>query len=76
MPDKDEKIPASRWATELEPGDNVPLEHELYTRFVAVQATDVNGHSIPVRYEVLSDSRLQLFFDKGVEGPATVVLVG
>lgn len=47
--------------TPIEPGDNVPLEHELYTRFVVVQATDVNGHSIPVRYEVLSDSRLQLF---------------
>jgi hypothetical protein len=29
MPEMDKKIAANRWATSLEPGDNVPLEHEL-----------------------------------------------
>jgi hypothetical protein len=76
MPKLDEKFAANKWATEVEPGENVALEHELFTRFVVVQATDVNGHSIPLDYQVVSDGRLQLFFKKGVEGPATVVIVG
>lgn len=76
MPEMDKKIAASKWAAQVEPGENVAFEHELFTRYVVVQATDVNGKSVPVSYEVISDTRLQLFFTKGVEGPATVVLVG
>jgi hypothetical protein len=76
MPEMDKKIAANKWATALEPGDSVPLEHELYTRYVVVQATDVNGASISVDYTVISDTRLQITVKKGVEGPITVVLVG
>jgi len=76
MPEMDKKIVANKWATSLEPGDNVPLEHELFTRYVVVQATDANGHSIPIDYQIISDVRLQIFFKKNVEGPATVVVVG
>lgn len=76
MPEMDKKIAANKWATSLEPGDNVPFEHELFTRYVVVQATDANGNSIPIDYQIISDSRLQIFFGKNVEGPATVVVVG
>ena len=76
MPELDKKIAANKWATAIETGENVPLEHALYTRYLVVQATDVSGHSIPVDYEIISDTRLQLSFRKGVDGPATVVLVG
>ena len=47
MPEMDKKIAANKWATSLEPGENVPLEHELFTRYVVVQATDASGNSIP-----------------------------
>lgn len=76
MPEMDKKIAANKWATSLEPGDNVPLEHELFTRYVVVQATNANGNSIPIDYQIISDVRLQIFFEKNVEGPATVVVVG
>ena len=76
MPEMDKKIAANKWATSLEPGENVPLEHKLFTRYVVVQATDANGNSIPIDYRIVSDDRLQIFFKKNVEGPATVVVIG
>jgi hypothetical protein len=76
MPEMDKKIAANRWATSLEPGENVPLEHKLFTRYVVVQATDANGNSIPIDYRIVSDDLLQIFFKKNVDGPATVVVIG
>jgi hypothetical protein len=43
---------------------------------VVVQATDASGNSIPIDYQIVSDTRLQIFFKKNIEGPATVVVIG
>jgi hypothetical protein len=76
MPELDKKIVAHKWATSLEPGNNLPLTHGLLSRYVVVQATDTNGHSVPIEYQVIADDRLQVSIDKKVDGPVTVVIVG
>ena len=77
MPEMDKKTPQLISGQPLlSLATTCPLEHELFTRYVVVQATDANGNSIPIDYQIVSDVRLQIFFKKNVEGPATVVVVG